>query len=377
MSSLKTGVSSEDPTVYRVKRFLKTWETSYVAENHKEPSKQDIPDDIKILYKVYKRIKEEKINDVIRKKVDDLLLDLNEVYNISETIKNEKNKDERSNSIISTVRFSPVKERRKPLGPVLTRADSTPEEIDANIAVRSEKNSDALINEVVDGIMVQIKSDVPVVILPKIQAEAISDGAQDTSIQHAAELNLENAVMSKRVPMNTVLQCRVVRSRKILPIYSIKNECDGRELCRVKKVVKGYKIFTIKDGEEHFEYFIEQAKETYTAKDMDGKSMLTVVLESSVPRSVSISIYESGNLRKYANRQPKWNKESETYTLNFEGRVTEPSVKNFVFADENNKNVLLFGRTGKSDFVMDCRFPMRPDQAICSMMSVFDAVDNQ
>ena len=105
--------------------------------------------------------------------------------------------------------------------------------------------------------------------------------------------------------------------------------------------------------------------------------MLVTSLESSVPRSVSITLFESGVLKKYSNRQPKWNPESETYTLNFEGRVTEPSVKNFVFADDDNVNILLFGRTGKSEFIMDCRFPFRPDQAICAMISIFDAVDNQ
>ena len=370
------NLSSEDPIVYKVKKFLKVWESNYVSIHNKEPQKQDIPDDLKVLYKVYKRIKEEAINDVVRKKVEELMVDLNDVYNIIGMLKAEK--EAKTDSISETVRFNPVNQKRKSLGPTITRADSTPEDLQVESAkVVEEKAVEELINEAVDGIMIQLKSDAPVTLLPKVQVEAVVEQPKDLTVQQTAELNLENAVLSKRVPMNTILQCRVQRSRKIMPVYSIKNECDGRELCRVKKMVKGYKIFSLKNGEESLDYIIEQNKETYTTKNIDGVVMLVVMLESSVPRSVSISIHEGSNVKKYNNRQPKWNVDSETYTLNFEGRVTEPSVKNFVFADDNNANVLLFGRTGKSDFIMDCRFPFQPDQAVCAMISVFDAVDSQ
>eukprot|EP00834_Sanchytrium_tribonematis_P000606 NODE_11_length_54881_cov_1.430718.p19 type:complete len:383 gc:universal NODE_11_length_54881_cov_1.430718:51392-52540(+) len=372
---------NEDPIVYKVKKFLKTWESNYVNINGKEPNKTDIPDDLRVLYKVYKRIKEEPVNEATVSKIEDLLIDLNEIYNISGLLKNKESdrKSTETQSISSSLKFSPSSPKKQ-LGPVLLRADSTPDMEIASVPqpdIKQEKASEELINDAVDGIIVHLKPVEPLTVLPKIQIEQSTIQSPDLVLQKATELNLENAVLTKRVPMNTILQCRVQRTRKIMPIYSIFNECDGRELCRIKKVMKGYKVYSIKNGEEKWDYTIDQVKDTYTVTDTDGTIMMSTSLESTVPRNVSITIYENNKNIRFLNRQPRWNPENQTYTMNFEGRVTEPSVKNFVFVGDGDINVLLFGRTGKTDFIMDCRFPLRPDQAICAMISVFDAVDRQ
>ena len=55
------------------------------------------------------------------------------------------------------------------------------------------------------------------------------------------------------------------------------------------------------------------------------------------------------------------------YVLNFNGRVTMASVKNFQLVDpEDQENVLLqFGRVGKDVFNMDYQWPLSPLQ-VCS-----------
>lgn len=52
------------------------------------------------------------------------------------------------------------------------------------------------------------------------------------------------------------------------------------------------------------------------------------------------------------------------YVLNFNGRVTMASVKNFQLVDpEDQENVLLqFGRVGKDVFNMDYQWPLSPLQ---------------
>jgi len=45
-----------------------------------------------------------------------------------------------------------------------------------------------------------------------------------------------------------------------------------------------------------------------------------------------ISKVKAGNLKelmKYINKPPKWDSAKDSYVLNFNGRVTEASVKNF------------------------------------------------
>lgn len=62
------------------------------------------------------------------------------------------------------------------------------------------------------------------------------------------------------------------------------------------------------------------------------------------------------------------------YVLNFNGRVTMASVKNFQLVDpDDQENVLLqFGRVGKDVFNMDYQWPLSPLQAFAICLSSFD-----
>ena len=50
------------------------------------------------------------------------------------------------------------------------------------------------------------------------------------------------------------------------------------------------------------------------------------------------------------NKQPKWNEALQAYCLNFNGRVTQASVKNFqlVSVDDDDTVLLQFGKVGLS-----------------------------
>ena len=75
------------------------------------------------------------------------------------------------------------------------------------------------------------------------------------------------------------------------------------------------------------------------------------------------------------NKQPKWNEQMQAYCLNFNGRVTEASVKNFQLADsrdETEATILQFGKVGKHAFTMDYAYPMSALQAFAICLSSFD-----
>lgn len=63
------------------------------------------------------------------------------------------------------------------------------------------------------------------------------------------------------------------------------------------------------------------------------------------------------------------------YVLNFNGRVTMASVKNFqlVEPEEQDAVLLQFGRVGKDEFTMDFRYPLTPFQAFAVTLSSFDS----
>ena len=75
------------------------------------------------------------------------------------------------------------------------------------------------------------------------------------------------------------------------------------------------------------------------------------------------------------NKQPKWNEQVGAYVLNFNGRVTRASVKNFQLcnhAKDPDHVVMQFGRVGKDAFTMDYQWPLCGLQAFGIALSSFD-----
>ena len=82
------------------------------------------------------------------------------------------------------------------------------------------------------------------------------------------------------------------------------------------------------------------------------------------------------HLLMFENRQPKWNEDMCAYVLNFNGRVTMASVKNFQLIQEGDideRVVLQFGRISKDEFTMDVQWPMSIFQAFSIALSSCDS----
>lgn len=83
------------------------------------------------------------------------------------------------------------------------------------------------------------------------------------------------------------------------------------------------------------------------------------------------------------NKAPRWHEQLQCWCLNFKGRVTVASVKNFqlvaavelgqnVPPEEQEKVILQFGKIGKDIFTMDYRYPLSAFQAFAICLSSFD-----
>lgn len=89
-----------------------------------------------------------------------------------------------------------------------------------------------------------------------------------------------------------------------------------------------------------------------------------------------------------AQKKPNWSERTQTFNLNFHGRVKLPSVKNFILSyigqkgidndaileqPELEREALLFGKLDtKEQFVMDVRWPLSPIQAFAIAIASFD-----
>ncbi|CAL5395626.1 unnamed protein product [Camellia sinensis] len=81
------------------------------------------------------------------------------------------------------------------------------------------------------------------------------------------------------------------------------------------------------------------------------------------------------------NKAPRWHEQLQCWCLNFHGRVTVASVKNFQLVasvaengqagPEHEKVILQFGKVGKDVFTMDYQYPLSAFQAFAICLSSF------
>ncbi len=92
------------------------------------------------------------------------------------------------------------------------------------------------------------------------------------------------------------------------------------------------------------------------------------------------------------NKAPRWHEQLQCWCLNFKGRVTVASVKNFQLVaatqpaagaptpsqpappppPDHDKVILQFGKVAKDMFTMDYRYPLSAFQAFAICLSSFD-----
>ncbi|KAM7276744.1 hypothetical protein ACFE04_018610 [Oxalis oulophora] len=81
------------------------------------------------------------------------------------------------------------------------------------------------------------------------------------------------------------------------------------------------------------------------------------------------------------NKSPRWHEQLQCWCLNFNGRVTVASVKNFQLVasvengeggEEGDNVILQFGKVGKDVFTMDYQYPLSAFQAFAICLSSFD-----
>lgn len=90
--------------------------------------------------------------------------------------------------------------------------------------------------------------------------------------------------------------------------------------------------------------------------------------------SISAAPDNHRELMCLVNKRPKWDDEACGHVLNFRGRVTLSSVKNFQLQVEgtNDETVLQFGRTAKNRFTLDFKYPLSPLQAFAICLASVD-----
>jgi hypothetical protein len=104
---------------------------------------------------------------------------------------------------------------------------------------------------------------------------------------------------------------------------------------------------------------IQQQREQAEADAQEGREETTPAIDDH-------------GLMILQNRPPWWNVEIGAFVLNFGGRVSVASVKNFQLCERTNQDqiMLQFGRIqGRHSFTMDFQYPLSPMQAFAIAIS--------
>lgn len=129
--------------------------------------------------------------------------------------------------------------------------------------------------------------------------------------------------------------------------------------------------------------FPQSLEEQYShLSDSKSKENLVDFSSTSLPETL-LSVQGAREPLVLKNKAPRWHEQLQCWCLNFRGRVTVASVKNFqlvaavepshnVSQAEQEKVILQFGKIGKDIFTMDYRYPLSAFQAFAVCLSSFD-----
>lgn len=204
---------------------------------------------------------------------------------------------------------------------------------------------------------------------------------------HDSSLPL-NCKLQQRVHLKQVLPNKVSAANyKVATVSYELNVLRTRGPRRMRCMMHLIPISAIQEGGNaptplKFTNYLNDYAST-TIPDTKGKKPEVVEFDSTGTDNTPESIQRAREPLILKNKAPRWHEQLQCWCLNFKGRVTVASVKNFqlvaaaepcqnVSAAEQEKVILQFGKIGKDIFTMDYRYPLSAFQAFAICLSSFD-----
>lgn len=92
------------------------------------------------------------------------------------------------------------------------------------------------------------------------------------------------------------------------------------------------------------------------------------------PSAQETDLIQSANIIRLINKPPTWNQNLRSFALNFNGRVTHPSVKNFqvIHPVDMEYIVMQFGKINRDVYTCDYSYPLCALQAFGIALTSLD-----
>lgn len=183
----------------------------------------------------------------------------------------------------------------------------------------------------------------------------------------SSSVNL-NELMDKK-PIGIMVRSKILIETMIFNRYFYVHQ-DGTKLLYAKRTLSGFNIYS-----NTTESIIGKMKANifgtkYTFEDFLEIKYETSFLDRGKPRSFKIKL----DGLHLINKRPYFNTETNSFSLNFSGRVTKPSVRNFqiIHPLEPTYITLTFGKEENESFILDFSHPWSVLSAFCVGLSALD-----
>ncbi|KAM0681815.1 Tubby- protein 3 [Glugoides intestinalis] len=168
----------------------------------------------------------------------------------------------------------------------------------------------------------------------------------------------------------TVTRCKILIESSIFSVYHFFID-DNIIAFKAKRCLSGFEIFDRQGN------FVCKMKAnifgTKYSLEYQGTVQIqyeTSFLERGKPRCFKVKLQDL----ELINKKPFFNPETNSFSLNFSGRVTKPSVKNFqvVHPLEPTYITLTFGKEEHNSYILDFTYPWSALNAFCVGLSALD-----
>lgn len=177
-------------------------------------------------------------------------------------------------------------------------------------------------------------------------------------------------VINTKQPLGIMSKGTVAIESMFFSTYTYHHN-DGTRMLSSRRTLCGFNIYSCLDNDR----LVAQLKGNIfgTRYNMDNSLQIkyeTSFLQRGSPRSFTVRL---GNL-ELCNKKPYFNTETMSYSLNFNGRITQPSVRNMQIIHPLDPNyiTLTFGKERENAYILDFSYPWTPLRAFCIALSALD-----
>lgn len=171
-------------------------------------------------------------------------------------------------------------------------------------------------------------------------------------------------------PIGSISKGSVYIESLLFSTYIYKHS-DETRLLSARRTLSGFNIYSTHNDDQlvaHLRANIFGTK--YSLEDTLHIKYETSFLQRGSPRTFKVTLDDL----ELCNKKPYFNNDTLSYSLNFNGRITQPSVRNLqiIHPLEPTYITLTFGKEREDSYILDFAYPWSPLKAFCIALSALD-----